>query len=226
MKQKKRQNKGTRLTSLDLPPTPVPPSVPALVLLQATNPYLTGMQQVGNTYSPYFAPSPIMPTIMGPADPSGVGSPLGVVPQTVAMPQKMPRTDRLEVCLTPANYMRAHQVHGPGPRAPPPPPPPQAVYQAQAAVSPGQPAQAPQSRCSPITTAALPPQCAGHNQPPSPTTASLTPHQHSSCTGAALSSVCAPLHPGHPGPLHSPLHNLVYVHAYYEGPYVPIYVRT
>ncbi|XP_012533197.1 uncharacterized protein LOC105834902 isoform X2 [Monomorium pharaonis] len=64
----------------------------------ATNPYLTGMPQVGNTYSPYFAPSPIMPAIMGPADPTGVGSPLGVVPQTVAMPQKMPRTDRLEVC--------------------------------------------------------------------------------------------------------------------------------
>ncbi|XP_025269628.1 uncharacterized protein LOC105257276 isoform X8 [Camponotus floridanus] len=62
----------------------------------ATNPYLTGMPQVGNTYSPYFAPSPIMPAIMGPADPTGVGSPLGVVPQTVAMPQKMPRTDRLE----------------------------------------------------------------------------------------------------------------------------------
>ncbi|XP_024937462.1 uncharacterized protein LOC107264420 isoform X2 [Cephus cinctus] len=64
----------------------------------ATNPYLTGMPQVGSTYSPYFAPSPIMPAIMGPADPTGVGSPLGVVPQTVAMPQKMPRTDRLEVC--------------------------------------------------------------------------------------------------------------------------------
>ncbi|XP_072744935.1 uncharacterized protein [Anoplolepis gracilipes] len=63
----------------------------------ATNPYLTGMPQVGNTYSPYFAPSPIMPAIMGPADPTGVGSPLGVVPQTVAMPQKMPRTDRLEM---------------------------------------------------------------------------------------------------------------------------------
>ncbi|XP_018058654.1 PREDICTED: histone acetyltransferase p300-like isoform X8 [Atta colombica] len=63
----------------------------------ATNPYLTGMPQVSNTYSPYFAPSPIMPAIMGPADPTGVGSPLGVVPQTVAMPQKMPRTDRLEM---------------------------------------------------------------------------------------------------------------------------------
>ncbi|XP_076396633.1 protein muscleblind isoform X13 [Megachile rotundata] len=66
----------------------------------ATNPYLTGMPQVGNTYSPYFAPSPIMPAIMGPADPTGVGSPLGVVPQAVAMPQKMPRTDRLELLDT------------------------------------------------------------------------------------------------------------------------------
>ncbi|KAJ8680497.1 hypothetical protein QAD02_016284 [Eretmocerus hayati] len=66
--------------------------------LMATNPYLTGMPQVGNTYSPYFTTSPMMPTIMGPADPTGVGSPLGVVQQTVAMPQKMPRSDRLEVC--------------------------------------------------------------------------------------------------------------------------------
>lgn len=36
-----------------------------------------------------------MPTIMGP-DPT-VGSPLGVVPQTVVAQQKMPRSDRLEV---------------------------------------------------------------------------------------------------------------------------------
>ncbi|CAG9862880.1 unnamed protein product, partial [Phyllotreta striolata] len=64
--------------------------------LMAANPYLTGMPQVGSTYSPYFAPGPIMPTIMGP-DP-GVGSPLGVVPQTVVAQQKMPRSDRLEVC--------------------------------------------------------------------------------------------------------------------------------
>ncbi|XP_068904267.1 muscleblind-like protein isoform X7 [Tenebrio molitor] len=62
----------------------------------AANPYLTGMPQVGNTYSPYFAPGPIMPTIMGP-DPTGVGSPLGVVPQTVVAQQKMPRSDRLEM---------------------------------------------------------------------------------------------------------------------------------
>ncbi|XP_014205009.1 protein muscleblind isoform X2 [Copidosoma floridanum] len=78
--------------------SPGQPLVPGQVPTVATNPYLTGMPQVGNTYSPYFAPSPIMPAIMGPADPTGVGSPLGVVPQTVAMPQKMQRTDRLEVC--------------------------------------------------------------------------------------------------------------------------------
>ncbi|XP_032452837.1 uncharacterized protein LOC100120957 isoform X4 [Nasonia vitripennis] len=77
--------------------SPGQPLVPGQVPTVATNPYLPGMPQVGNTYSPYFAPSPIMPTIMGP-DPTGVGSPLGVVQQTVAMPQKMPRTDRLEVC--------------------------------------------------------------------------------------------------------------------------------
>ncbi|XP_030762511.1 protein couch potato-like isoform X3 [Sitophilus oryzae] len=64
--------------------------------LMAANPYLTGMPQVGSTYSPYFAPGPIMPTIMGP-DPTGVGSPLGVVPQTVVAQQKMPRSDRLEM---------------------------------------------------------------------------------------------------------------------------------
>ncbi|XP_017795898.1 PREDICTED: DNA N6-methyl adenine demethylase-like isoform X1 [Habropoda laboriosa] len=78
--------------------TSAQPLVPGQVPTVATNPYLTGMPQVGNTYNPYFAPSPIMPAIMGPADPTGVGSPLGVVPQTVAMPQKMQRTDRLEVC--------------------------------------------------------------------------------------------------------------------------------
>jgi muscleblind protein len=33
---------------------------------------------------------------MGP-DPTGVGSPLGVVPQTVVAQQKMPRSDRLEM---------------------------------------------------------------------------------------------------------------------------------
>ncbi|KAL7293037.1 hypothetical protein TKK_0013481 [Trichogramma kaykai] len=201
--------------------------------LMATNPYLTGMPQVGNTYSPYFAPSPIMPTIMGPGDPTGVGSPLGVVQQTVAMPQKMPRTDRLEVCL-PANYMRQVAAHGP-PRAPgPPQPAPQPLYQAAANGAVNQ-AQGPQNRVSPVST--LQSQCTHHNpQSPSPTasvttTTTLAPPPQmqptSSCT-QALTSVCAPIHnPAHPGALHSPLQNLVYVHAYaYEGPYVPIYVRT
>jgi hypothetical protein len=187
-------------------------------LFQTTNPYLTGMPQVGNTYNPYFAPSPIMPAIMGPADPTGVGSPLGVVPQTVAMPQKMPRTDRLEVCL-PANYMRqvaaaaaaAQGCHGP--RAPPPP----QVYQAANGSAGPQPG--PQSRVSPVST--MQSQCS-HNQSPSPTVTS-----HVTCTSAAaLTPVATPLHNQHPGPLHNPLHNLVYVHAYYEGSYVPIYVRT
>nr|CAH7716572.1 unnamed protein product [Callosobruchus chinensis] len=80
--------------------TPGQPLVPGQVQAVAANPYLTGMPQVGGTYSPYFAPAgPIMPTIMGaPGDPTaGVGSPLGVVaPQTVVAQQKMPRSDRLE----------------------------------------------------------------------------------------------------------------------------------
>lgn len=222
-------------------------------MLQATNPYLTGMPQVGNTYSPYFAPSPIMPTIMGPADPSGVASPLGVaVPQTVAMPQKMPRTDRLEVCLPATNYMRqvaaavAAQQQGchpvgpaPGPpRAAPPPPPPQ-VYQtspgAASSGAPPPPQPQPQSRVSPVSTiTTIQSQCHSHNQSPSPTAlshAQASPLNNNSCTGAAAftSGICAPLqhhNPAHPGPLHSPLQNLVYVHTYYEGPYVPIYVRT
>lgn len=76
--------------------TPGQPIVPGQVPTVAANPYLTGVPQVGSTYSPYFAPGPIMPTIVGP-DPSGVGSPLGVVPQTVVAQQKMPRSDRLEM---------------------------------------------------------------------------------------------------------------------------------
>ncbi|XP_017770558.1 PREDICTED: protein muscleblind isoform X1 [Nicrophorus vespilloides] len=82
---------------LNLFPQHLSISVDEQYALMAANPYLTSMPQVGNTYSPYFAPGPIMPTIMGP-DPTGVASPLGVVPQTVVAPQKMPRSDRLEVC--------------------------------------------------------------------------------------------------------------------------------
>ncbi|XP_031628659.1 putative uncharacterized protein DDB_G0286901 isoform X2 [Contarinia nasturtii] len=75
-------------------PGVIPGQVPAV----ATNPYLTGMP--ANTYSPYFAPGHLVPTLLGP-DPSTVGSPLGhtVVPQAVPVAQqKIPRSDRLEVC--------------------------------------------------------------------------------------------------------------------------------
>lgn len=70
------------------------------------------MPQVGSTYTPYFAPGPIMPTLMGP-DPSGVASQLSVVPQTVVAQQKMPRSDRLEVCaptITP-NHSLSTEYH-------------------------------------------------------------------------------------------------------------------
>lgn len=54
------------------------------------------MPQVGSTFNHFFTPGPMMHTIVGP-DPA-VGSPLGVVPQTI-VPQKLPRSDRLEVCI-------------------------------------------------------------------------------------------------------------------------------
>ncbi|XP_046402482.1 muscleblind-like protein isoform X11 [Ischnura elegans] len=78
------------------------------IFITATNPYLTGMPQVGSTFSPYFTPAgPIMPVL--PPDPASAAaaaaaaaavassSSLAVVPQTmVAAAQKMPRSDRLE----------------------------------------------------------------------------------------------------------------------------------
>ncbi|XP_058835067.1 protein muscleblind isoform X15 [Topomyia yanbarensis] len=63
---------------------------------KATNPYLTSMP--ASTYSPYFQPGHLMPTLLGPADPSGV-SQLGPVVQQAVVPaqqQKIPRSDRLE----------------------------------------------------------------------------------------------------------------------------------
>ncbi|XP_071454003.1 muscleblind-like protein 2a isoform X2 [Hetaerina americana] len=77
------------------------------IFITATNPYLTGMPQVGSTFSPYFTPAgPIMPVL--PPDPAAAAaaaaaavassSSLAVVPQTmVAAAQKMPRSDRLEM---------------------------------------------------------------------------------------------------------------------------------
>ncbi|XP_058457503.1 muscleblind-like protein 1 isoform X11 [Malaya genurostris] len=77
--------------------SPGQPVLPGQVPV-ATNPYLTGMP--ASTYSPYFPPGHLMPTLLGPADPSGVSQLGPVVQQTVvpAQQQKIPRSDRLEVC--------------------------------------------------------------------------------------------------------------------------------
>ncbi|XP_059224563.1 protein muscleblind isoform X18 [Stomoxys calcitrans] len=76
---------------------PGQPVIPGQVPAVATNPYLTGIP--ANTYSPYFAPGHLVPALLGP-DPSAVASQLGpVVPQAVQVAQqKIPRSDRLEVC--------------------------------------------------------------------------------------------------------------------------------
>ncbi|XP_065074400.1 protein muscleblind-like isoform X8 [Ochlerotatus camptorhynchus] len=78
--------------------SPGQPVLPGQVPTVATNPYLAGMPT--STYSPYFQPGHLMPTLLGPADPSGV-SQLGPVVQQTVVPQaqqKIPRSDRLEVC--------------------------------------------------------------------------------------------------------------------------------
>ncbi|XP_069692214.1 muscleblind-like protein 2a isoform X8 [Periplaneta americana] len=86
--------KNALMQQMGLTP-PGQPLIPGQVPAVATNPYLTGMPQVGSTFSPYFTPGPVMPAILGP-DPTSVGSPLSVVPQTVVTQQKMARSDRLE----------------------------------------------------------------------------------------------------------------------------------
>ncbi|XP_039280140.1 homeobox protein B-H1 isoform X13 [Nilaparvata lugens] len=73
--------------------TPGSPLVPGQVPAVATTPYLTGMPQVGSTFSPYFSPPIMGPALMGP-DPAAS---LGMVQQTVVTQQKMPRSDRLEM---------------------------------------------------------------------------------------------------------------------------------
>ncbi|XP_073980033.1 splicing regulator muscleblind isoform X2 [Rhodnius prolixus] len=77
--------------------TPGQPLVPGQVptAVAASSPYLAGVPQVGSTFSPYFSPGPIMPLTVAP-DPT---APLSMVQQTaVVTQQKLPRTDRLEVC--------------------------------------------------------------------------------------------------------------------------------
>ncbi|XP_018902610.1 protein muscleblind isoform X4 [Bemisia tabaci] len=82
---------------LALAPAPHPALQHASQLgLMATTPYLTGMPQVNSTFSPYFSPAPMMPTLVA-QDPTGS---LGMVQQTVVAAttaqQKMARSDRLE----------------------------------------------------------------------------------------------------------------------------------
>ncbi|XP_037713311.1 muscleblind-like protein 1 isoform X32 [Drosophila subpulchrella] len=76
---------------------PGQPVISGQVPTVATNPYLTGIP--ANSYSPYYTTGHLVPTLLGP-DPSAVASQLGpVVPQTVQVAQqKIPRSDRLEVC--------------------------------------------------------------------------------------------------------------------------------
>ncbi|XP_055620565.1 muscleblind-like protein 2a isoform X4 [Toxorhynchites rutilus septentrionalis] len=93
---------------------------------KATNPYLTSMP--ASTYSPYFPPGHLMPTLLGPADPSGV-SQLGPVVQQAVVPtaqQKIPRSDRLEtapVSAAAAVAAAAAAAAATMGTLPPPPPP-------------------------------------------------------------------------------------------------------
>uniref|UniRef100_A0A2M4BYB2 Putative basic-leucine zipper transcription factor a isoform x7 n=1 Tax=Anopheles marajoara TaxID=58244 RepID=A0A2M4BYB2_9DIPT len=83
----------------------LPGQVPAVT--QATNPYLAGMPT--STYSPYFQPGHLVPTLLGPvSDPSSV-SQLGPVVQqaVVSTQQKIPRSDRLEAFPGMVPYKRS-----------------------------------------------------------------------------------------------------------------------
>ncbi|XP_055593372.1 muscleblind-like protein 1 isoform X9 [Uranotaenia lowii] len=103
----------------------------------ATNPYLTGMP--ASTYSPYFPPGHLMPTLLGPADPSAVSAQLGPVVQQAVVPatqQKIPRSDRLEtapVSAAAAVAAAAAAAAATMGTLQPPPPPPSAAAAAAAA---------------------------------------------------------------------------------------------
>ncbi|XP_071550281.1 muscleblind-like protein 1 isoform X6 [Panulirus ornatus] len=76
--------------------TSIPPeNLPIMFPQHNSAPYLAGIPTMGN-FNPYIASSPVM--TMGVTD-GAVASPItGVVPQQVVPAQKVPRTDRLEVC--------------------------------------------------------------------------------------------------------------------------------
>ncbi|KOB73708.1 Muscleblind-like protein 2a [Operophtera brumata] len=70
--------------------------LPGQVPTVATSPYLSGVPGVGSTYAQYYAPQ-LVPAVLGHDPSAAAASPLGVMQQPV-LQQKMPRSDRLEVC--------------------------------------------------------------------------------------------------------------------------------
>lgn len=118
----------------------LPGQVPAVT--QATNPYLASMP--ASTYSPYFQPGHLVPTLLGPvSDPSSV-SQLGPVVQqaVVSTQQKIPRSDRLETAPVSAAAAvaaaAAAAAANMGPIQPPPPPPGAVTSTSQLSISGGQ----------------------------------------------------------------------------------------
>uniref|UniRef100_A0A182UDE8 Muscleblind-like CCCH zinc finger domain-containing protein n=1 Tax=Anopheles melas TaxID=34690 RepID=A0A182UDE8_9DIPT len=108
----------------------------------ATNPYLASMP--ASTYSPYFQPGHLVPTLLGPvSDPSSV-SQLGPVVQqaVVSTQQKIPRSDRLETAPVSAAAAVAAAAAAAaatmGPLQPPPPPPGAVTSTSQLSMSGGQ----------------------------------------------------------------------------------------
>lgn len=67
------------------------------ILGATTHPYVTSIPTVAaaSNFNPYLNPNPIMSLV--PAE-AAVGTPLNVVPTQIVTTQKLPRTDRLEVC--------------------------------------------------------------------------------------------------------------------------------
>nr|XP_037877773.1 muscleblind-like protein 1 isoform X4 [Bombyx mori] len=85
--------KNALMQQMGLTPGQVlPGQVPAV----ATSPYLSGVPGVGSTYAQYYAPQ-LVPAMLGHDPAAAAASPLGVMQQPV-LQQKLPRTDRLEVC--------------------------------------------------------------------------------------------------------------------------------
>nr|XP_032529738.1 muscleblind-like protein 3 isoform X2 [Danaus plexippus plexippus] len=85
--------KNALMQQMGLTPGQVlPGQVPAV----ATSPYLSGVPGVGSTYAQYYAPQ-LVPAVLGHDPSAAAASPLGVMQQPV-LQQKLPRTDRLEVC--------------------------------------------------------------------------------------------------------------------------------